>query len=248
MKLKTNNFFIGKVLSVTDEDVVFEVITSSGIAKNKVAGDKIELKRQEESSCGRKDFSAGEVWLYDGNDISFGPSQKLEPADIKDGYALEAVKNKLIHRVEPDYIPPKPPEKNDLPIPGTYSHSEECDEGDKANGYMSADYTLEISQMNTVTKNYKVDVLMNICRGGHICSFSAEAPAYGYGEIILPVVDEDGNVVSECNVIVQQLSGVDEWPRLGTGEAKVRMDDYKCQKYLTCGANTYLNSPVLQKE
>ena len=248
MKLKANHFFIGKVVSVEDDEVTFEVMMPGGLMKDKKIGDKIDMKRDDsQSTCGRKEFSVGEIWLYDGDDISFSPSQKLEPSDLKDGYGLEAVRNNLVRRVEPEYVTPKQPVKGDLPISGTYTHEEECGEADKALGYKSEAYSLEISKINPVTQMYKVDILMNICKGGHICSFSAEAPAYGYGEIVLPMVDEEGHAIPTCNVIVQQLSGVDDWPRLKAGEAKVQLSDYSCQSYLTCGSNTYLTSPVLQK-
>ncbi len=249
MKLQGDLFFVGKVKSVDDDEVTFEIMVSGGPSQDKNVGDEIDFDRGNgQSTCGRKNFIVGDIWLYDGNDISFGPSQKLETSDLKDALTLESIKNNVIHRVDPDYVPPRQPLKEDLPVTGLYSNEQECGEADKALGYLSSSYTLEISKMNPITKMYKVYIDMNICKGGHMCSFSAEAPAYGYGEIILPVIDEEGKPISKCNVIVQQLSGVNDWPRLKEGEAKVILNDYSCQSYFkNCGAGTYLDSPVLKK-
>jgi hypothetical protein len=249
LKLANDGFFIGTVKEVDTDEITFTVITSGGPAKDKEAGKTITFKLENHGTCGSLQFHRGETWLYDGSDISFSPSQKLEPSDLRDGSDLAAVKRNLISRLDPDYVTPREPTKDDLPIPGTYSHEQECGPEDKALGYNGSYYDLTISGPDPVTKNYKVDISSNICKGGHLCSFSGEAPAYGYGALIVPIKTPEGLPQRDCSILIEQLSSPSEWPRLAEGQARVRLNDYRCMSLITeCGAYTILDSPVLQKE
>ncbi|MEZ0224295.1 MAG: hypothetical protein ACAH83_07075 [Alphaproteobacteria bacterium] len=237
LKLAGDGFFIGKISAVDEKHVTFSVVTPGGPAKDKKTGEALTLELRENGTCGNLQFQPGETWIYNGSNISFSPSQKLEPADLKDGTALEAVKRNLVARLDPDYKPPKAPAKEDLPVPGVYAHSEPCETaGTKT-------YTLTIAGPDA-TKNYQVVIKHTACRNEKPCEFSGAAPAYGYGEIVIPVAEAAGR---NCSVIVQQLSPAGEWPPMKDGEARVRLNDGHCLPSLKhCDTATGIDSPVLQ--
>jgi hypothetical protein len=248
LKLAGDDFFIGKIQSVNTNKIAFSVIAPGGPAKGKNIGETITLELKDYGTCGSLHFKEGETWLYNGLNISFSPSQKLEPSDLENGPDLAAVKRNLVSRLDPDYAAPRELTKDDMPIPGEYSHEDECGPEDKALGYNSSGYDLAISDPDPTTKMYKIRIDSNICKGGHLCSFSGEAQAYGYGEIVIPIQSPEGMPSRNCSVLVQQRSPASEWPRLTEGQARVRINDPACMSLLeSCGAYTTLNSPVLQK-
>ncbi|TAL33428.1 MAG: hypothetical protein EPN97_09475 [Alphaproteobacteria bacterium] len=242
MKLAGEGFFIGRISAVDDKHVTFAVITPGGAAKDRKTGESVTLELRENGTCGNLPLKEGETWIYNGSNISFSPSQKLEPSDLKDGAGLEEVKRNLVARLDPDYKPPKAPAKEDLPVPGIYSSRQECGAEEKA----TETYTLTIAEPAATLKDYSVSITHASCRGGPACSFTGAAPAYGYGEIVIPVQTAAGR---NCSVIVQQLSGVDEWPPLAAGQARVRLNDYSCLSLLKdCTAANGIESPVLQRQ
>lgn len=240
MKLSADGFFIGKISAVDDKHVTFTIITPGGAAKEKKAGETLTLDLKDNGTCGNLPLREGETWIYNGSNISFSPSQKLDPSDLRDGEGLENVKRNLVSRLDPDYKPPRAPAKQDLPVPGTYMHSESC--GDEGG---AATYTLVISPPDAA-KNYKVDIRHTSC-GGDTCTFTGSAPAYGFGEVVIHADPEPRPV---CSIIVQQLSPLDEWPPLKDGEARVRLNDsHGCRPFLVnCDSAVGIDSPVLQKQ
>lgn len=245
LKLKGDAFFIGEVKAVDEKEVTFSIITPGGPAKDKAAGETIALKREDHGTCGHLNFEVGEKWLYDGSDISFSSSQKLAPGDLKDGSGLEEVKHNLVSRLDPDYVYPRNPAKDDLPKPGTYSYREACSRTDQAKGQVELEYTLTIGEQDSVSKNYKVGLDLTDCQGIKTCAFTGAAPAYGYGEIVIPVGDQASN----CSLLIQQLSTADEWPRLSDGETRVRLNDYRCASQITdCNGLSNLDSAILKRQ
>jgi hypothetical protein len=244
-RIEPGNFFIGQVRTVSDDEVVFAVITPGGPAGNTASGEDISFKVEEFGTCGHKVFESGQVWLYDGNSISFGDGQLLVPSDLKDGTDLETVKRNLVARLDPGYTPPRIPTKEDLPVAGIYAAPQSCAASLPGDG--KANYTLTVSEPDTVTRNYTVDVVSDSCGQEPACRFHGVAPAYGYGEIVLPL--ETGNSSRNCSLLVQQLSSPQEWPRLKAGEARVRLNDSSCITYLAgCGPQAPVESPVLRKQ
>jgi hypothetical protein len=249
LKLAGNGFFIGEVKAVSEKDITFSIITPGGHAKDKVAGESITLSRGEYGTCGHLNFEVGEKWLYDGSDISFSSSKKLEPSDLKNGVGLTEVKQNLVTRLEPGYVTPHDPAKGDLPISGTYSYSGECSPEDKALGHNNYHYNLTIGEPEPVSKKYKISIESNICKSSHTCLFSGEAPAYGYGEIVVPIRSPEGMEARNCSLLVQQLSPATEWPRLAEGQTRVRLNDDRCLALIEgCEGHTSLESPLLQKQ
>src|SRR6185503_12122882 len=100
-----------------------------------------------------------------------------------------------------------------------------------------------IGERDSVSRNYKVNLGLTDCQGNKICSFTGAAPAYGYGEIVIPVGDKESN----CSLLIQQLSTADEWPRLSDGETRVRLNDYRCaSKIKDCNGLGTVESAILK--
>lgn len=248
MKLQGDKFFIGRVTDITATDIVFEVITAGGPTIDKRPGDTATFKRGNHGTCGSLNIQKGDTWLYDGSDISFSPSVKLQYTDTKDGYDLDSVKKNVVARLDPKYVAPHKPAKSDLPVTGVYSHTADCAEGDKLRGFTQSSYVLKIGSPHPQTGKYSVDITVKNCRDGQTCGFRGSAPPYGYGEIIVPFAPAADQHPKDCSLIIQQISSPDEWPKLQKGQSIVKMNNSHCKPVLSgCTSIVSLDSPVLQK-
>lgn len=246
LKLSSDNFFIGTVKEVSQNHVTFKVNSPGGPAIHKEIGDEIVFDLHDYGTCGNLIFTVGDVWLYNGESISFSDSQRLTSLDLRDGFNIDDVKKNIVERLDPGYKQPLLPTKTDRFIPGVYSHKEKCPSSH--NNLKEEIYTLFVEDPDKNSTNYKIRIENILCNFDTVCSFSGEAPAYGYGEIVIPIPLSEKKS-SDCRVIIQQKSRAEEWPRLEENQARVVLSDYSCMSFIkTCPSGSSLISPLLQRQ
>lgn len=199
------DIFLGKVLEVTPAawenpgTVVLQVLSSRGVQK---IGETVKLPYEDYGTCGNLGFETGEVWLYAGGG-PFDPSLQPTASDLGDdnGADFEALLKRIGARLNPDYVPPVSPTKETAIIPGHYSLSQACNEDDRKMGYEKSFYDLTISSPDLLDplQLYTVEISNSICQAGHMCSFKGNAPAYGFGELVVTLPGQ-----TACSLIIIQ--------------------------------------------
>jgi hypothetical protein len=239
------DFFLGTVTHLYEQQVTFKIITPGGPARDLTAGASMTFPRGEYGTCGRKQFALGETWLFNGKDIALSLSTPVDPQDLKDGNDISVVVKNLTQRVEPDYVPPRVPVKEDLPVPGTYTSATDCSAEQKTLGHDKAIFSLTISAPDPATNLHTVTIESRACNSDASCRFTGQAPPYGYGEIVMPVKPGEP-AHANCSFVIHQISAEDEWPKLAPEETGVRLNDYRCKELLGSCGTALMQSPPLK--
>lgn len=248
LKLEDNEFFVGQVSAINENTFTFKIVipSTTGPSAGKKPGETIDFPRDYyHTTCAELPLKIGDIWLFDGDTLSTGPSAKLEPADMSNTTDLATIKQRVLARLDPAYVPPRAPAKEDLPVPGTYTRVQECGPADKEQGRANSTYTLTIAAPAAASNLYTLTINSTPCNNIPTCTYTAQAPAYGYGEIVIPVTNDKGR---NCSLLIQQLSGAKDWPRLKTGQTRVQWNDYACDGIIPTCSGHIIEAPLLDKK